>query len=198
MRMLCGFLVMNVGLSLVLLAGAGLTLKSFCHAQNAPLGFDPHGVVTFAIALPEAKYKKDEQQDAFWTQLLERVKNIPGVEAAAISANSPFDDNEWDSGFHVTGTPAAPLGQKPPAEVSPVSADYFRVMGMPILRGRAFGPEDRPGEKGHSRSIIIDESFAQKLFPGKDPIGLHIDDNQTPGKTRHPLTTLGIAPATRH
>jgi predicted permease len=173
-------------------------LKSFWHAQNAPLGFDPHGVVNFEIALPDAKYKKDAQKDAFWTRLLERVKNIPGVEAAAISANSPFDDNEWDSGFHVTGTPAIPPGQEPSAEVSPVSLDYFRVMGMPILRGRNFGPQDTPGEKGHSRSIIIDETFAAKYFAGKDPIGLHIDDNETSDKTQPPMTIIGVVPRTRN
>jgi putative ABC transport system permease protein len=197
-RMRSGLVITQVALAIVLLAGAGLTLKSFWHAQNAPLGFDPHGVVTFPIALPEAKYKKDEQKDTFWTQLLERVKNIPGVEAAAISANSPFDENEWDGGFHVTGTPPAPLGQKPPAELSPVSPDYFRVMGMPIVRGRPFGPEDLPGEKGHSRSIIIDESFAQKYFPGKDPIGQHIDDNQTLDETQPPMTIVGVVPRTRN
>lgn len=198
-RMRSGLVITQVALAIVLLAGAGLTLKSFWHAENAPLGFDPHGVVTFPLALPEAKYKKDEQKDAFWTQLLARVKNIHGVEAAAISANSPFDDNEWDSGFHVTGTPPAPLGQKPPAELSPVSPDYFRVMGMPIIRGRAFGPEDLPGEKGHSRSIIIDESFAQKYFPGIDPIGQHIDDNQTLDEaTQPPMTIVGVVPRTRN
>lgn len=197
-RMRSGLVITQIALAIVLLAGAGLTLKSFWHAQDAPLGFDPRGVVTFQIALPEAKYKKDEQKDAFWTQLLERVKNIPGVEAAAISANSPFDDTEWDSGFHITGTPPAPLGQKPPAEVSPVSPDYFRVMGMPIIRGRAFGPEDLPGEKGHSRSILIDESFAQKYFPGKDPIGQHIDDNQTLDETQPPMTIVGVVPRTRN
>jgi putative ABC transport system permease protein len=190
--------ITQVALAIVLLAGAGLTLKSFWHAQNAPLGFDPHGVITFSMALPEAKYKKDEQKDAFWAALLEKVKNIAGVEAAAISSNSPFDDNEWDSGFHVTGTPPAPLGQRPPAEVSPVSPDYFRVMGMPILRGRAFGSEDQPGEKGHSRSIIIDETFARKYFPGKDPIGQHIDDNQTLDESQPPMTIVGVVPRTRN
>jgi putative ABC transport system permease protein len=197
-RMRSGLVITQVALAIVLLAGAGLTLKSFWHAQNAPLGFNPHGIVTFDISLPEAKYKKDEQKDAFWTQLLERVKNIPGVETAAISANSPFDDNEWDGGFHVTGTPPAPLGQKPPAEMSPVSPDYFRVMGMPILRGRGFGPEDLPGEKGHSRSIIIDDSFARRYFPGKDPIGQHIDDNQTLDETQPPMTIVGVVPRTRN
>lgn len=197
-RMRSGLVITQVALAIVLLAGAGLTLKSFWHAQNAPLGFDPHGILTFPIALPDAKYKKDQQKDAFWTQLLERVRNIPGVEAAAISANSPFDDTEWDSYFHVTGTTPTPLGQEPSAEVSPVSPDYFRVMGMPILRGRGFGPEDPPGEKGHPRSIIIDESFARKYFAGKDPIGQHIDDNQTADKTAPPMTIVGVVPRTRN
>jgi putative ABC transport system permease protein len=197
-RMRSGLVITQVALAIVLLAGAGLTLKSFWNAQNAPLGFNPNGIVTFPISLPEAKYKKDEQKDAFWTELLERVKQIPGVEAAAISANSPFDDNEWDSYFHVTGTPSTPLGQEPTAELSPVSPDYFRVLGMPIVRGRNFGPEDTPGEKGHSRSIVIDESFARKYFAGKDPIGQHIDDNQTMDKSQPPMTIVGVVPRTRN
>ena len=146
-RMRSGLVITQVALAIVLLAGAGLTLKSFWHAENAPLGFDPHGVVNFEIALPEAKYKTPEQKDAFWTDLLQRAQRIPGVQAAAVSANSPFDDTEEDSYFHVTGTPPVPLGQQPSAEVSVVSPDYFRLMGMPILRGRGFGPEDLPGEK---------------------------------------------------
>jgi ABC-type antimicrobial peptide transport system permease subunit len=71
-------------------------------------------------------------------------------------------------------------------------------MGMPILRGRNFGPEDTPGEKGHSRSIIIDETFAAKYFAGKDPIGLHIDDNETSDKTQPPMTIIGVVPRTRN
>src|SRR5947199_1850968 len=197
-RMRSGLVITQVALAIVLLAGAGLMLKSFWHAQNAPLGFDPHGVVNFDISLPDAKYKTNKQKDAFWTQLLQRIQNLPGVDAAAISANSPFDDNEWDSGFHVTGTPPIPPGQKPPVEISAVSPDYFRVMGMPILRGRGFGPEDLPGEKGHSRSIIIDESFAQKYFPGKDPIGQHIDDNESTEEHAPPMTIIGVAPRTRN
>jgi len=197
-RMRSGLVITQVALAIVLLAGAGLTLKSFWHAENAPLGFDPHGVVNFEIALPDAKYKTPEQKDAFWTQLLQRVQSIPGGQATAVSANSPFDDTEEDNYFHVTGTPPVPLGQQPSAEVSIVSPDYFRVMGMPILRGRGFGPEDLPGEKGHSRSIIIDESFAQKYFAGKDPIGQHIDDNQSPDEHAPPMTIIGVVPRTRN
>lgn len=190
--------VAQVALALLLLAAAGLTLKSFRNAQNAPLGFDPRGVVNMMISIPNAKYPQDEQKDAFWRQLLERVQQLPGVEMAAISANSPFDDNEWDSYFHITATPPTPPGQEPTAEITPVSPDYFRLMRMPFLRGRDFGPEDLPGEKGHSRSIIIDESFARKYFPGKDPVGQHIDDNQTDDKSQPPMTIIGVVPRTRN
>src|SRR5262249_13606823 len=137
-------------------------------------------------------------KNAFWTQLLDRVQQVPGIEAAAISINSPFDENEWDSGFHVTGTPPTPPGQSPSAEVSSVSTNYFRVLGMPILRGRTFGREDLPGQKGNSPSIIIDESFAQKYFAGKDPIGQHIDDNEPLDKDAPPMTVVGVVPRTRN
>jgi len=197
-RMRSGLVIIQAALAIVLLAGAGLTLKSFWHAQNAPLGFEPHGVVNFEVSLPISKYKTGEQRNAFWTQLLQRVQSLPGVEAAAISSNSPFDDTENDNFFHVTGTPPVPANQRPTAESSVVSPDYFRVMRMPILRGRGFGPEDLPGEKGHSRSIIIDESFAQKYFTGKDPIGQHIDDNDTLDEHAPPMTIVGVVPRTRN
>jgi putative ABC transport system permease protein len=197
-RMRGGLVIMQVALAIILLAAAGLTLKSFWHAQNAPLGFEPHGIVNFAISLPTAKYKTGEQRNAFWTQLLQRVQNIPGVEAAAVGSNSPFDDNENDSYFHITGTPPVPADQRPTAETNTVSPDYFRVMRMPILRGRGFGSEDLPGEKGHSRSIMIDESFAQKHFAGTDPIGQHIDDNATLDEHAPPMTIVGVVPRTRN
>ena len=197
-RMRSGLVIMQAALAIVLLAGAGLTLKSFWHAQNAPLGFEPHGVLNFEISLPLAKYKTNEQRSAFWTQLLERVQSIPGVETAAISSNSPFDDTENDNFFHVTGTPSVPADQRPTAETSVISPDYFRVMRMPILRGRGFGAEDLPGEKGHSRSIVIDESFAQKYFAGKGPIGQHIDDNDTLDEHAPPMTIVGVVPRTRN
>jgi len=197
-RMRSSLVITQVALAIILLASSGLTLKSFWHAQNAPLGFDPHGVVNITISLSDAKYRKDEQKNAFWTQLLERVQRLSGVEAAAISANSPFDDHEDDSYFHIIGTPPIPPGEAPSAEVSQISPDYFRVMGMPILRGRSFGAEDPPGAKRHPRSIIIDESFAERYFAGKDPIGQHIDDNETLDKTAPPMTIVGVVPRTRN
>jgi putative ABC transport system permease protein len=135
--------------------------------------------------------------------LLDRVRVLPGVEAAAIGANIPFDDSEWDTSFHITGTPKAEPGQEPSAEIDIVSPDYFKVMKMPILRGRAFGPGDGPDES-RSRSIIIDQTFAERYFPGKDPLGLHLDDNQRSGAADDdpekypPLTIVGIVPRTRN
>jgi len=207
-----GLVITQVALAVVLLAGAGLTLKSFWHAQNAPLNFDPDSILLTSIELPKAKYEKDKNRQkvwdddklrAFWDRLLNRVRVLPGVEAAAIGANIPFDDSEWDSSFHITGTPKAEPGQEPSAEIDIVSPDYFKVLKMPILRGRAFGPEDGPDES-RSRSIIIDQTFAERYFPGKDPLGLHLDDNQRSGAADDdpekypPLTIVGIVPRTRN
>ncbi|MEY2530342.1 MAG: hypothetical protein QOI96_427, partial [Verrucomicrobiota bacterium] len=190
--------ITQVALAVVLLAGAGLTLKSFWRAQQEPLGFEPGGILTMTIGLPQARYDKPEKVAAFNAQLLDRVRNLPGVDSAAIGVNVPFDDTEWDSSFHLTGTPPSKPGQEPSAEINVVSPDYFRVMGMPIIRGRTFGAED---VTGRPRSIIIDESFAKRYFPNVDPIGQHIDDNQTDdGDVTKvpPLTVVGIVPRTRN
>ncbi|MGZ5504499.1 MAG: ABC transporter permease [Chthoniobacterales bacterium] len=206
--------ITQVALAVVLLAGAGLTLKSFWYAQNAPLNFDPHNLLLMAIDLSKPGHERiDEKGNSVWdddkirpffNQLLERVRILPGVEAAAIGANIPFDENEWDSYFHLTGTPKDEPGKEPSAEINIISPDYFKVMKMPLVRGRTFGPEDIP-DKNRSRSVIIDETFVQRYFAGRDPIGLHIDDNQredsdTPEKAAKypPLTIVGVVARTRN
>ena len=187
--------VTQVALAIILLAGAGLTLKSFWRAQNEPLGFEPDHILTMMIALPAARYDKPEKVAAFNDQLLERVRRLPGVESVAYGVNVPFDDSEWDSSFHLTGTPPAKHGEEPSAEVNVVPPGYFRVMGMPILRGRDFGPEEVAGKP---RSVIIDDSFARRYFPNVDPIGQHLDDNQTNDKDAPPLTIVGVVHRTRN
>ncbi len=187
--------ITQVALAVVLLAGAGLTLKSFWRAQGEPIGFEPRGILTMNIALPTARYDKPEKIAAFYAQVLDRVRGLPGVESAAIGSNIPFDNTEWDSSFHVTGTPPAKPGQGQQSENNTVSPDYFRVMGMPILRGRGFGPEEIAG---HPRSVIIDESFARRVFPNVDPIGQHLDDNQSNEENPPPMTIVGVVPRTRN
>ena len=194
-RVRSGLVVAQVALALLLLAGAGLTLKSFRNAQNTPLGFNPENILVADVLLPWARYDTDEKVARFNDQLVERIRALPGVEAAALGLNIPFDDNEWDSSFHLTGTPAYPPGERPAAEINVVTPDYFRLMGMPLLHGRAFTADDRAGRP---RSVIIDETLAQKYFPGKDPIGQQIDDNRSDEKNPPPLTIVGVVPRTRN
>jgi len=190
--------IAQVALAVLLLAAAGLTLKSFWRSQQAPLGFNPRGVLTMSIALPLSRYDSPEKIVRFYDQLLERVRRLPGVSTAAICNNEPFDHHEWDSSFHITGTPPDPPGQEPISEMAIVSPDYFRALGMPILRGKDFGPADVRGRPG---TVVIDELAAQKFFPGINPIGKQIDDPVTiglPAANGVPLTIIGIVPHTRN
>jgi putative ABC transport system permease protein len=180
--------ITQVALALVLLAGAGLALKSFWRARNEPLGFQPAGILMMSISLPETRYPK-EKVAPFYDRLLDRVRALPGVVSAATGNNVPFDENEWDSDFHLTGTPVYPPGQEPEAEYNSVTPDYFKTVGIPLLRGREFNRSDVAGQPG---SVIIDETLARRYFPGQDPIGRHIDDNQSRDKNPPPLTVVGV------
>ena len=189
--------VVQVALAVVLLAAAGLTLKSFQRAEQVPLGFNPNGVLSMSIAMPGARYQPPDRITRFCEQIIERIKTLPGVTAAAFCTNAPFTPNEWDSSFHITGTPADPPGREPVSEMSIVSPDYFRVLEMPMLQGRTFNSQDLAGR---SLVMIIDERAAQRFFPGQDPIGKQIDDPVTvgePNETGPPITIIGVVAHTR-
>lgn len=150
------------------------------------------------IAVPSSRYDSPEKISRFYDQLLEKVKQLPGTSAAAICNNAPFDHDEWDSSFHMTGTPPDPPGQEPISEMAIISPDYFRVLGMPILRGRSLNAQDTAGSPG---VVVIDELAAQKFFHGVDPIGKQIDDPVTIGDSNQngvPITIVGIVPHTRN
>jgi putative ABC transport system permease protein len=190
--------IAQVALAVLLLAAAGLTLKSFWRSQQVPLGFNPRGVLTMSIALPASRYNSPEKIVPFYDQLVEKVKHLPGLTEAAICSNAPFDHHDWSSSFHVTGMPPDPPGQEPISEMAIVSPDYFRALGMPILRGRDFGPQDVKGAPG---TVVIDDLAAQRFFPGANPIGKQIDDPVTIGDSNQkavPLTIVGIVPHTRN
>jgi putative ABC transport system permease protein len=172
-------------------------LKSFQQAEQVPLGFNPSGVLSMSIALPAALYQAPNKITRFCEQILERVKTLPGVTAAAFCTNAPFSPNEWDSSFHITGTPVDAPGQEPVSEMSIVSPDYFRVLEMSILRGRVFNVQDLAGRQ---LVMMIDERAAQRFFPGQDPIGKQIDDPVTVGEPNQigpPITIIGVVAHTR-
>jgi putative ABC transport system permease protein len=190
--------VAQVAFAVVLLAAAGLTMKSFWRSQRVPLGFNPRGVLTMTIVLPVSRYDSPEKIVHFYDQLLEKVKALPGVGAAAVCNNAPFDHEEWDSSFHITGTPPDPPGQEPISEMSIISPDYFRALEMSVLRGRSLSAQDTAG---HAGVVIIDELAAQKFFPGVDPIGKQIDDPVTIGDSNQngvPMTIVGVVSHTRN
>src|SRR3954467_6041799 len=117
-RARAGLVVTQVALALVLLAAGGLMLKSFWRAQQAPLGFDARNILMMSVALPTARYDNHDKINAFYDKLLAKVSSLPSVTAAAVGINVPFDDNEWDSSFHITGTPPYEHGQEPSAEIN--------------------------------------------------------------------------------
>ncbi|HZM71688.1 MAG TPA: ABC transporter permease [Candidatus Cryosericum sp.] len=165
-RIRASLIVLETATALVLLLGTGLMLKSFWHVLVADAGFDPHSVLAAAISGPDIKYKEPAQRRAFIEQVVTKVQAIPGVEHAASAL--PFLGG-WQSGFMIEGRPEPPPGQM--ADITRISPDYFRVMGIRLLRGRIFDSHDQADSQ---QVCMIDETFAQKHFPGEDPLGKRV------------------------
>lgn len=163
-----GLVIAEVTLAVVLLVGAGLTVRSFSLLGRGDPGLDPENVLTMEIALPLAKYSETEEQSAFFTRLLERVRALPGVVSAATTYIIPMGPDNWQNGYHVEGQPPEEPGQATFAETTNVSPDYFHTMGIPLLRGRDFADQDVADAQ---LVAIVDEHFAQKYWPDDDPIG---------------------------
>jgi putative ABC transport system permease protein len=172
-RRLRGVLVVGeVALALMLLAGAGLLVKSFAQLRKINTGFETDNVLTMVLRLPAAKYKEDPQYVAFFRQALERVRAIPGVRSAGIVNFLPLYGGLGSAtGFNIEGRPAPPPGDGPGANVRVADAGYFGAMGIPLLRGRNF----TDAEDAEARHVsLVSESFARNYFPGEDPIGKRI------------------------
>jgi len=170
-RMRRALVVAEVALSLVLLMGAGLLLKSFASLLLTSPGFNPQNVLTAQIILPQAKYPDAAQSSQFYTQLLERVRTMPGVRSVAAVNNLPLGGNNTDVGFIVEGKPLPPQGSTQAAWFTPVTAGYFQTMGIPLLKGRFF--DDRDNLQAQL-AIIVNRNMAEKYWPGEDPIGKRI------------------------
>jgi putative ABC transport system permease protein len=163
--------VLEVALSLVLLIGAGLLIKSFIYLLNVKPGFNPEHVVTANLSLPPVKYGESEQQAAFFHQVIERVQTLPNVEAAAVVSPLPLSGSMMQNILTVEGRPPLAPGEKLITDTRLVSPDYMRVMGIPLIKGRAFTERD---SKDAPRVFVINETLAQRFFPGEDPIGKRI------------------------
>ena len=185
--------VAQVALAVVLLALAGLMFRSFWRARNEPLGFQPDHLLTAWFSLPKARYDSGDKLAVFFTQVTERLRTMPGVTAVATASTAPFSGDEWDGGFHVTGTPPTRPGQDPEAVMNSVSPGYFQTMRMPLLQGRDFGAQEG---RNQPRSIIIDDSLARRYFPGQNPVGMHIDEDAGDGD-KTPTTIVGVVPHVR-
>ena len=156
----------EIALTLVLLSSAGLVLKSFARVQSLSLGFDPRGLLTARIDLPFSAYSKAEKVDNFSKTLLDKVRAFPGVEAAALGANPPLLGG-YQIPFSREGEHLAP-SQRPSAECEVVTADYFSTLRATLLRGRALTARDT---KYSPLVVVIDQTLAEQIFPGEDPIG---------------------------
>jgi putative ABC transport system permease protein len=162
--------VSEVAISFVLLIGAGLMINSLLHLQRVNPGFRTDHILTMQIALPP-KYARDrpELTAGFFKQLNERVKALPGVEAAGLTTGLPLTNSGWGKIFTVEDRPAPKsLDEIPNVQYEQVSADYFGALGIPILRGRAFTERDT---RDTAPAAVINETFARRFFADEDPIG---------------------------
>jgi putative ABC transport system permease protein len=170
-RVRAAFVVIEVALALVLLVGAGLLMRSFVMLLRVDPGFDAARTMTVKVSIPPAKYTNAAQQQAFFNRLFERLDALPGVVAAGGTSYLPLAGLGSATGFEIVGKPKPAPGQGPVTDVRVITHNYFRAMGVPLLRGRAF--DNRDAGTG-VRRVVINQALATKFFPGEDPIGKSI------------------------
>ena len=160
--------VSEIALSLVLLVGAGLLIRSFMRLQQFELGFNPDHLITMRVQLPGSKYKERKQVADFFQQLFERIEAVPGVQSAGAISTIFLSDTPNSTSFAIEGRPQATGAESIEVPLDAVSAKYFKVMGIPLISGREFDERDAMGTPPVA---IINETFANRFFPGEDPIG---------------------------
>jgi putative ABC transport system permease protein len=164
-------LSVEVGLTVVLLVGAGLLLKSYKQLRTSDLGCATDGVLSMQFSLPDGRYTKSVQRLNFFAGLLARVRSLPGVDAAGFVRAVPGQGYGGDAGFAIAENPPLPAGQTQAAIVRWADPGYFKAMGIPLLRGNTFD-DSRVLKKANQ--VVISESFARQYFGGDDPIGKHL------------------------
>jgi putative ABC transport system permease protein len=181
-------IIAEVALTLMLLSAAALVLESFKKATSLSLGYKTQQLLTARVELPDADYNTPKAIN-FSASVLEKLRAVPGVQRATIATCPPLMTG-WQTGFLPEGMAEPPPGQLPSFEMAVIEGDYFATLGTPILRGRTFAPEDN---KNAPRVLIVDQLFAQRYFPGKDPLGKRVR-MQTDEHGRNMLTIVGVVP----
>jgi putative ABC transport system permease protein len=166
-----GLLIVEVALSIVLLVGAALLLRSFSRLTHVDPGFRADRVLAFRIALPEATYPQDHNRIAFFDRLLSDLEALPDVTAAGIVQNMPLR-GDYVLSFEIQGRPKPKPGDELSANYRSVSPDYFRALGIPLLRGRMFTGQDTDKSP---MVAIVDDTFVRRHFPNENPIGRGLD-----------------------
>jgi predicted permease len=176
--------VAQVALSVTLMIGAGLLLRNFVQLRTASPGFDARNLLTMKIALPPARYPKGPQMIAFYDALVESVRGLPGVRAAAVSSALPVNPIRVSPALP-EGQPEVPLMQRPFFNIQTFTPGYVAAMRVPLLRGREFTPHD---DAGVPTVAMVNETVIRRFWPGQDPIGKHI----LLGRMPKPVEVVGV------
>jgi predicted permease len=196
-RLRKGLVVAQVTLSLLLLVGAGLFVRSLANLRNLGPGFSPERLIGFQID-PSLNGYTPERLKVFYPQLSDALASIPGVQSVGLASMRILEDNEWDSSMSVEGfTPAKPDEHAEPY-MNSISPNYFATLGVPIVAGRDFRINDNRDIKHGPEvwnwsptTVMINEKFAKKYFPGRNPIGMHLGYGTDPG-TPTDMEVIGV------
>ncbi len=192
-RLRTALVVLEVSLSTLLLVTAGLLVQSYRRQQHLDPGFNPSGVLTMTISLPEYRYGEADSQRRFFEQAAERIAGVPGVLSAGFVNVLPFSTYNRGGRFVVEGRPAPEPGREPSADFRIVTPDYLRTMQIRVLRGRALMASDREDSR---RVVLINERLARQMFAGDDPMVHHLRIGR--GASAFSAAIVGIVTDVQH
>ena len=164
-------IISEVALSLLLLVGAGLMIKSFLLLQGTSPGFNPDNLLTARVFLNADDYPEAKQKAAFFHQALQQLETIPGVQSVGVTTTLPLSGASMNFRFSVDGQVGTVSAEKSQAQYRAISPGYFRTMGIPLLQGREFSDRDEPNAAG---VVVINETMARRVFPEGDALGKYL------------------------
>jgi putative ABC transport system permease protein len=180
--------VCEVALSLVLLIGAGLMVRTLWELRNVRPGFDSSNVLTMSVAVPRDRFLSPATQVNFFQETLQRVRALPGVEDAGAIDDLPLGGGGSHQPFSIEGRPLLPMAEQPEVDVRMISPGYLRAMRVPIIRGRDFADSDAAGRPAVA---VISAALARRFWPNEDPLGKHLTLTFFPGIVREIVGIVG-------